>query len=60
VDGVDGDGRIVARGPGDAPEIDGVVYAEAEPDQARPGDWLDLRITHADAYDLFGVSSKNK
>ncbi|RTZ58481.1 MAG: 30S ribosomal protein S12 methylthiotransferase RimO [Gammaproteobacteria bacterium] len=60
VDGVDGDGRVVARGPGDAPEIDGVVYAEAEPDQARPGDWLDLRITHADAYDLFGVPSKNK
>ena len=60
VDGVDGDGRVVARGPGDAPEIDGVVYVEAEPDQARPGDWLDLRITHADAYDLFGVPSKNK
>lgn len=46
--GVEG---AVARGPGDAPEIDGVVRI-ANPGKARPGDFLDVRITGADTYDL--------
>ena len=60
VDGVDGDGRMVARGPGDAPEIDGVVYVEADGNAAQAGDWLDVKITRSDEYDLFGAIRKNK
>jgi ribosomal protein S12 methylthiotransferase len=41
----------VARGPGDAPEIDGVVRIAA-PGSCQPGDFLDVTITGADAYDL--------
>jgi ribosomal protein S12 methylthiotransferase len=41
----------VARGPGDAPDIDGVVRIAA-PGNCKPGDFLDVAITGADAYDL--------
>jgi ribosomal protein S12 methylthiotransferase len=47
-----GDGVAVARSEGDAPEIDGVVRIE-EPGALRPGDWADVAIERADAYDLY-------
>lgn len=50
VDGRDGD-VVVARSPGDAPEIDGVVRIETDLDLAS-GDFVDVEITGADTYDL--------
>ena len=50
VDAVSEDGAL-ARGPGDAPEIDGVVRV-ASPGRCQPGDLLDVTITGSDAYDL--------
>ena len=40
----------VARGPGDAPDIDGVVRI-AQAGECAPGDFLDVTITGSDAYD---------
>ncbi len=41
----------IARSPGDAPEIDGVVQI-ARPGRCKPGDWLDVVITASGPYDL--------
>ena len=41
----------IARSEADAPEIDGVVKI-AKAGKLRPGDWADVEITGADAYDL--------
>ncbi len=43
------DGRLITRGPGEAPEIDGVIVVEGA--QAAPGDFLEVEITAADAHD---------
>ena len=51
VDTSDDEG-IVARGPGDAPEIDGMVHLEPDV-TVRPGDLLEVEITHADEHDLW-------
>lgn len=45
------DGEAIARGPGDAPEIDGVVRVSG-PVPCRPGEFLDVEITGSDRYDL--------
>jgi ribosomal protein S12 methylthiotransferase len=50
VDSIDGD-TATARGPGDAPEIDGVVKIRS-PGPCAPGEFLDVTITGCDAYDL--------
>jgi ribosomal protein S12 methylthiotransferase len=50
VDAVDADGAV-ARGPGDAPEIDGVVKVR-DPGACQPGDFLDVTVTGSGAYDL--------
>jgi ribosomal protein S12 methylthiotransferase len=42
-----------ARSEADAPEIDGVVRIPRA-GKLRPGDWADVEITGADAYDLAG------
>jgi ribosomal protein S12 methylthiotransferase len=47
------DGRAVARSAADAPQIDGVVRIEPA-GKLRAGDWADVRIVGADAYDLTG------
>lgn len=44
-------GGAIARGPGDAPQIDGVVRVE-HPGKCKPGDFLDVVVTDADQYDL--------
>jgi ribosomal protein S12 methylthiotransferase len=41
----------MARGPGDAPEIDGVVVIEGRWDLA-PGDFVEVRVTGSDEHDL--------
>jgi ribosomal protein S12 methylthiotransferase len=50
VDRLDGD-LAVARSSSDAPEIDGIVRIR-EPRNLTVGDWAQVRITGADAYDL--------
>jgi len=50
VDGRDERG-LVARGPGDAPEVDGVVRIAGDHDLAS-GDFVDVEITAAETYDL--------
>ncbi len=51
-DEVDEEG-VIARGPGDAPEIDGLVYLPPGAASA-PGDFVEVEITHADEHDLWG------
>jgi ribosomal protein S12 methylthiotransferase len=43
----------IARSEADAPEIDGVVRIKRAK-TLKPGDWADVEITSADAYDLHG------
>jgi ribosomal protein S12 methylthiotransferase len=50
VDGVDGS-TAIARGPGDAPEIDGLVLVKGAK-TAKTGDFLQVKITAADEHDL--------
>ena len=52
VDEVHG-GAALARSEADAPQIDGVVRI-AEAGRLRAGDWADVEIVGADAYDLTG------
>jgi len=52
VDEVDEEG-VIARGPGDAPEIDGLIYLPPS-EILKPGDFVDVRITHSDEHDLWG------
>ena len=52
IDEVDDEGAI-GRTPGDAPEIDGVIYLNGET-QLKPGDLVEVTIEHADEYDLWG------
>ncbi|MEM9304834.1 MAG: 30S ribosomal protein S12 methylthiotransferase RimO [Pseudomonadota bacterium] len=54
VDGEDEEGRLVARAPWDAPDIDGVVLLEGTVDAA-PGEFLKVRIIDSDAYDLTAI-----
>jgi len=51
VDEVDDEG-VIARGPGDAPEIDGMVYLP-QMEGVQPGDFLQVQVTHADEHDLW-------
>jgi ribosomal protein S12 methylthiotransferase len=46
-----GDGGAVARSEADAPQIDGVVRI-ANGGKLGVGDWADVEIVGADAYDL--------
>ncbi|MGC8696849.1 MAG: TRAM domain-containing protein, partial [Halothiobacillus sp.] len=53
IDEVDESGAM-GRGAGDAPEIDGVVFLPDITD-VRPGDFVEVEITHADEHDLWAV-----
>ena len=55
VDSVDGD-FAVARSMADAPEIDGVVRI-ADGATSKPGQFIEVRVTGADAHDLEAVIS---
>ena len=52
------EGAAIARSAGDAPQIDGVVRIATgrgkAPAPLRAGDWADVEIVGADAYDLAG------
>ena len=47
-------GQIIGRSHRDAPEIDGLVYIESEK-ALMPGDVVQVKITKASEYDLFGT-----
>ena len=51
VDEADDQG-VIARSGADAPEIDGVVYVTSQ-QPVKPGQLLRVRVTEADAYDLW-------
>ena len=59
VDEVNEDGAI-ARSSADAPEIDGTVRIAKPGRKLQAGDWADVEITSADAYDLAGKLVKPK
>ncbi len=46
------DSHAVARSSADAPEIDGLVYVEKAVN-LKPGDFADVKVTKADAHDLW-------
>ena len=52
VDEIDEDGAV-CRSYADAPEIDGLVFV-ADSDGLQVGDWVEVRITDSDEYDLWG------
>jgi ribosomal protein S12 methylthiotransferase len=52
IDQVDED-CIIARGPGDAPEVDGQVIIDGAWDDVGPGDFINVQVTGYDAHDLF-------
>ena len=54
VEGYTDDGLVLMRSQHDAPEIDGMVYAEAKEVDVVPGDIVDVKINRSDDYDLFG------
>lgn len=54
IEAIDQNGLIVARTYRDAPEVDGVVYIRTEK-KLFPSDIVEVKITNASEYDLFGV-----
>ena len=46
------DDGAIARSAADAPEIDGVVRIARPGKKLQAGDWADVQVTGADAYDL--------
>ncbi len=48
------DGTIIARSYKDAPEVDGLVYIKSK-EYLTPGDIVNVKITKATCYDLYGV-----
>ncbi|HEY5763484.1 MAG TPA: radical SAM protein, partial [Rhodocyclaceae bacterium] len=54
VDEIEEDGIVVARSPGDAPDIDGLVFIDGLQDyEVNPGDFIEVEIVDADTHDLF-------
>ena len=53
VDGFDEDGRPYGRSIYEAPESDGCIWLESQ-QALKPGEYVQVRITGADAYDLTG------
>ena len=53
VDGFDEDGRPYGRSIYEAPESDGCIWLESER-ALKPGEYVQVSITGADAYDLTG------
>ena len=47
------EGRIVARGPGDAPEVDGLVIIDGGWEDVGAGDFIEVQVTGYDEHDLF-------
>ena len=47
------EGRIVARGPGDAPEVDGLVIIDGAWEDVAAGDFIAVQVNGYDQHDLF-------
>lgn len=56
VDGIE-EGQLVCRTKADAPEIDGAILTPVKKG-VRVGDIIQIEVTDADAYDLYGVMAK--
>lgn len=54
IDSVEGDVAI-ARSTADAPEIDGVVHVTVDDYEIEAGEFIEVDVTRADDYDLFGT-----
>ena len=52
IEGKSEDGYFVGRSQGEAPDVDGVIYVRGE--EIKIGDFVEVRITEANEYDLFG------
>ena len=48
------DGHYIARSYAESPEADGIIRVKAD-ERYKPGDFVTVRITDCDAYDLMGV-----
>ncbi len=48
------EGLVVGRTYRDAPEIDGLIYIDAEDEPVLPGDIVNVVVTTVDAYDMHG------
>lgn len=48
-----GDEQVLARGPGDAPEVDGKVIIDGAWEDIAPGDFIEVQVTGYDDHDLF-------
>ena len=55
VDGFTDDGEVIARSAADAPEIDGLVIVDCNIDDVEAGDFINVKITDADEYDLYAI-----
>ena len=53
----DEDGIATARSTADAPDIDGLVFIENNPN-VKPGDFVDVKVTDSSDYDLFAEVAK--
>ena len=47
------DDHMIARGPGDAPEVDGQVIIHGGWDDVVPGDFIEVQVSGYDEHDLF-------
>ena len=54
IEEIHSNGDVIARSYKDAPEIDGLVYIKTN-EYLTPGDIVDVKITKAKSYDLFGI-----
>jgi ribosomal protein S12 methylthiotransferase len=45
--------KIIARGPGDAPEVDGNVFIEGAWEDVAAGDFIQVQVTAYDEHDLY-------
>lgn len=45
--------KIIARGPGDAPEVDGNVFIEGAWEEVAAGDFIQVQVTAYDEHDLY-------
>ena len=54
IEEIHSNGMVVARSYKDAPEVDGLVYIKTK-EYLTPGDIVDVKITKATSYDLYGT-----
>ena len=54
IEAITHDGHVVGRTYRDAPEIDGMVFIETGEELPMPGDIVSVKITAAEAYDMWG------